>query len=78
MLYTQEQLVSYANYVLKENGIDKAASHAMRCNWEDENNIQPLMTGQEIEISTVDGLKITATINAIEKTEVPEPATPQA
>lgn len=65
MLYTQSQLISYANYVLRINGILSEATHADRSNWETENNIQPLQVGQEITINTVGGLAISAEINKI-------------
>lgn len=71
MLYTQSQLVSYAAYCLKQHGVkdehgqDITPSHATRANWEDEKNIQPLQVGQEFTLKTVDGLEITAQIEAI-------------
>jgi hypothetical protein len=68
MLYTDAQLVSFADYCLKA-GIQEP-SHAARKNWEDINNIQPIQVGQPLHIDLVDGIKITATIDCIDKGEV--------
>jgi len=69
MLYTQEQLISFGNSLLKHHNITASVTHADRANWEEANNVQPLQAGQELTIETIDGLKITAEISTIIHTD---------
>lgn len=68
MLYTQEQFIDFANYMLKKNGITDQVTHPDRTNWETDNNVQPLQAGQEITIQMVDGINIIAEVSRIETT----------
>ncbi len=73
MLFTLTQMNAYVDYALThynvkdQDGNPAGATHALRMQWQQEQNIAPLRAGQELEINGVDGLSLSVVVQNIKK-----------